>query len=193
LEIAMADDTLREIARASKRTWAAKNPEHVKAYARAYYAKNRERQRAYQQENRAKIRERDRERIKAWHADNPEAVKEHKSRYRERNREKLREAGSRSIRDESGNVTAKEKQHQARNLARRALDLEALAGRPRPDICEICGGPSGDPKRGMHFDHCHKTGRFRGWLCRKCNLMLGHAEDDASRLRAGAAYLELCM
>jgi hypothetical protein len=42
----------------------------------------------------------------------------------------------------------------------------------------------------MHYDHCHQTGKFRGWLCRKCNLMLGNAEDDPSRLREGASYLE---
>jgi serine/threonine protein phosphatase PrpC len=126
--------------------------------------------RQYAQENRARLRE-------------------HKRRYREANREKIKEANRKAIRDENGEITAKEREHQARNRMLRALALDAMAERPRPEVCDICGGPP-DPKKGMHFDHCHQTGKFRGWLCRKCNLMLGNAEDDPSRLREGAAYIE---
>src|SRR5258708_1205870 len=39
--------------------------------------------------------------------------------------------------------------------------LEAIAGRPCPDNCEICSKPA--PKRysRLYFDHDHKTGKFR--------------------------------
>jgi hypothetical protein len=67
---------------------------------------------------------------------------------------------------------------------------EKKAGRQRPLVCEICAEP--EPKgRKLHFDHCHKSGRFRGWLCNRCNKALGMARDDPEILVRMAAYLEL--
>src|SRR3990167_1476165 len=34
--------------------------------------------------------------------------------------------------------------------------------------CEACGDRA--PRRGLAFDHDHATGRYRGTLCRLCNL-----------------------
>lgn len=58
---------------------------------------------------------------------------------------------------------------------------------PRPGLCEVCGIPS---DRVLHFDHCHVSGKFRGWLCYRCNSTLGMAQDSIPRLRALIAYLE---
>ena len=63
---------------------------------------------------------------------------------------------------------------------------EEKAGRPRPTECEVCGGTSG----GIHFDHDHVTGEFRGWLCGNCNTALGLLKDDTERLHLLAQYLE---
>lgn len=38
------------------------------------------------------------------------------------------------------------------------------------------------------IDHCHRTGRVRGLLCRKCNSWLGHHED---KVLAAMKYLEM--
>jgi hypothetical protein len=38
-------------------------------------------------------------------------------------------------------------------------------------------------------DHCHKTGRVRGLLCRECNLALGYLKDRPERAMAAAEYL----
>lgn len=60
--------------------------------------------------------------------------------------------------------------------------------RPVPVGCEICG--QNNTNRALHFDHCHTTGRFRGWLCHHCNTGLGAARDNPDILRRMIAYLE---
>lgn len=54
--------------------------------------------------------------------------------------------------------------------------------------CAICGEPS---PHVLMIDHCHRTGRVRGLLCRACNFGLGWFRDDPERLRKAAAYLDL--
>jgi hypothetical protein len=39
-------------------------------------------------------------------------------------------------------------------------------------------------------DHCHKTNKVRGILCRKCNLGIGHLNDSIDILKAAQAYLK---
>lgn len=59
---------------------------------------------------------------------------------------------------------------------------------PRCAICSVEADTL--PPSKWHLDHDHETGALRGFLCHHCNLLLGHARDDASVLRAAAAYLE---
>lgn len=54
--------------------------------------------------------------------------------------------------------------------------------------CGICNG--GTNGRGIfHVDHDHETGVVRGLLCAKCNILLGHANDDTKLLRSAISYL----
>jgi len=55
--------------------------------------------------------------------------------------------------------------------------------------CAICRRKTDEM---LCVDHCHKTGKVRGLLCRKCNAGLGCYDDDPSRIRRGADYLERC-
>jgi hypothetical protein len=57
--------------------------------------------------------------------------------------------------------------------------------------CAIClGADTGAKGRAWSLDHCHTTGKARGFLCAPCNKMLGFARDAPSVLRAAATYLE---
>ena len=58
------------------------------------------------------------------------------------------------------------------------------AGRSRPKVCDLCKRPGK-----ICFDHCHATGKFRGWLCHKCNITLGYVDDSPELLRKLAKYL----
>jgi len=54
---------------------------------------------------------------------------------------------------------------------------------------ECSGGVKNHYKRAV-VDHCHKTSKFRGILCSRCNLGIGQFENDPSLLRKVAEYLE---
>ena len=54
--------------------------------------------------------------------------------------------------------------------------------------CAICQAPLLLAK--VCVDHDHITGRFRGFLCRTCNLGLGHFGDSVSNLKQAQRYLE---
>jgi hypothetical protein len=77
----------------------------------------------------------------------------------------------------------------ARAAAKYRARREALASHPRPDLCEICGQPP-NGKGTLHWDHCHATGAFRGWLCHTCNNILGSVSDNPTILRKMADYLD---
>jgi hypothetical protein len=61
-----------------------------------------------------------------------------------------------------------------------------IAGRDRPSKCEICR--QSDVR--ICFDHCHETNLFRGWLCVRCNSVLGLAKDDINILEKLIDYLK---
>jgi hypothetical protein len=60
--------------------------------------------------------------------------------------------------------------------------------RPCPVVCESCGRPTTDG-RALSLDHDHETGKFRGWLCQKCNAALGFLADSEAYILALHAYL----
>ncbi len=60
--------------------------------------------------------------------------------------------------------------------------------RPEPSICECCGKPCS--RKSLNLDHDHETGKFRGWLCIRCNVGIGHLGDTRERLLQALDYLE---
>ena len=54
-------------------------------------------------------------------------------------------------------------------------------------VCAICSQPRG--ARNLSLDHDHATGRLRGVLCHKCNVGLGHFNDDVSLMAQAIEYI----
>ncbi len=88
------------------------------------------------------------------------------------------------------NQTPRRREYQRKYQSKRWRRLrDECASRPRAERCESCGEL---PKRHSVtvFDHCHATNEFRGWLCDRCNRVLGLCGDSIQVLRGLAAYLE---
>lgn len=80
----------------------------------------------------------------------------------------------------------------SRRLKQYGLTPEDYAARLEAQgrVCAICNADRPHSKYDWSVDHCHQTNRVRGILCGRCNLMLGHAKDNPTVLRAAALYLE---
>src|SRR5690348_9036097 len=75
-------------------------------------------------------------------------------------------------------------------LIKRAIETKQAskikkAGRPKTPYCEGCGKVTSK----VVFDHNHKTGKFRGWLCKPCNSALGFVFDNVAILEGLKYYL----
>ena len=56
--------------------------------------------------------------------------------------------------------------------------------------CAICGVEEINLKRSLRLDHDHKTGKIRGFLCDRCNVVLGLCVDDIEIFISMISYLE---
>lgn len=140
------------------------------------------------------------EKVKEWRKNNPEKVLEQarryrakhpetnlkaKKKYKENNLDKIREAdrinqAKRRKADPDGQKIRNE-----RYKIKKEAQLWDIAGRPRASICELCFEDASTV-----FDHCHTNGHFRGWICDRCNRVLGCVKDSTALLKSMINYLE---
>lgn len=59
--------------------------------------------------------------------------------------------------------------------------------------CEICDCVSPFPGRynSLHLDHCHRTGKVRGYLCYHCNQGVGFFRDSPENIDSAIDYLRM--
>lgn len=57
--------------------------------------------------------------------------------------------------------------------------------------CAICNIHQSELTRILSVDHNHETGEIRGLLCGKCNVGLGHYNDNIKLLKKAIDYLKL--
>lgn len=137
---------------------------------------------------------------KAWRTKNPDKVLEQGRRYRTRHPEtgkrakrkhrarhieELRPIEAEQARNRRKADPAGYRRRMLAFRSRQRAEQDRIAGRPRPAICELCGEAAKTV-----FDHNHETGLFRGWLCDRCNRVLGSIKDRAELLQRMIEYLK---
>ena len=112
--------------------------------------------------------------------------KAQKSAYDKARREKLKAEGKLKPVD----AEALRARMLKRNYGITPKDYDAMV-ETQNNECLICFA-SGDKERNKRLvvDHCHASGKVRGLLCNKCNLLLGHADDTIDRLERAILYLK---
>jgi hypothetical protein len=98
---------------------------------------------------------------------------------------------------------AKYRRYECKECAKAQNRLVTKLKKTAPSVpanyqCPICNrnkeeaqGYSIKKKTVWCADHDHKTGKFRSWLCHKCNLGLGNFADNQQRLQSAKQYLEI--
>jgi Recombination endonuclease VII len=153
-----------------------------------------EQRRKYQQEYQRQRRRDQREYMREYYQ-RPE-VKARKREYRRQYDKRPEAIAARQAYLQRPEVQAKRREReQARNqrksyglsLADWAAMYQAQSGR-----CASCQRPlaTSHPSRKVHVDHDHTTGAIRSLLCKSCNLVIAHGDEDASRIRMAADYLD---
>jgi hypothetical protein len=155
-------DEKRQRANEASARWRAKHPKYSTMYAqRTKYEAN-----------------------KRWNQQHPEKIAEYRRRnyhkYAETNRAVAREAGRLArLADPEGT--------RIKNRKYRRSAIERKIGRPCPQACELCR----ETFRGKpHADHDHATGKYRGWICRNCNVTLGTARENLELLRSMIEWIK---
>lgn len=77
--------------------------------------------------------------------------------------------------------------HLLRRYGLSVEDFDALVAQS-DGRCSICKEHE-TRKRRLSLDHDHETGRLRGFLCSRCNLLIGNARDSVALLKMAVAYL----
>lgn len=161
-----------------RREWRENNLERWRARKRAYDAENRDKVRKQKNEWNALHRDAQKRRSATWYARNANRMSE-KQRAKRLQNPKVSQATSRAQ-----YAKHREKRLMA-NWKKTIANQEKRAGRQKPKACEIC-----EETKRICFDHSHTNGMFRGWICHRCNTLLGLADDDAALLRKLAEYLD---
>jgi Autographiviridae endonuclease VII len=113
----------------------------------------------------AENRERSRQTARQWHLDNPE-----KSKQSSRNT-KLKKAYNIDLTQYERMLT------EQKSVCAICFELETAVDYKTKLI------------KALAVDHCHATGKIRGLLCSRCNMVLGKAKDSTKLLESAAIYL----
>ena len=78
--------------------------------------------------------------------------------------------------------------YECRKVVRKVeRDLKKIYGKTKPlgTPCDCCGRTDLQ----LVLDHCHETGKLRGFLCKVCNTSIGALGDNLEGIERARTYL----
>ncbi len=114
--------------------------------------------------------------------------------YYRANKERLAPLAKERQRKNKASVSRNKRNYDIRSYGISLEEFQLLRA-AQLDKCAICKQPetakaNNGEVRALSIDHDHVTGKVRGLLCHKCNMAIGHFEDDVQRLQNTIQYLE---
>ena len=144
-----------------RQSYRERNKERINAKKREWYRKNIEKNRLYGRKSYAENPEKELARAKLW---------------RKNNREKWR-------------ISQRASQRRKNCFPPELFAVRLAEQNGRCAICSVLL-TNGLQSSAANADHCHVTGMARGVLCKRCNSMLGYANDNQSVLLKAVDYLK---
>ncbi len=141
---------------------------------------------------RLKNKDKRKEQSKRYFKKHKEEIYKRQKEWRMKNIEHVNKLGAENARKRRKSNPEKQRLRNLKHKQKREEQRELIAGRPRPEICELCSERSKQSYSNVYtvFDHNHKTGKFRGWICDRCNKVLGLVYDDKILLEKMIVYLK---
>ena len=121
------------------------------------------------------------------YANNPEKARERSANWRKKYAKKYADERKRN-RGKYYAAEISKKYSIAKHEAERMIREDGLK-------CKACAVEF-DPQKPLqrrNLDHCHKSGKVRGFLCSRCNTVAGLVNDDTKILKSISLYLEKCI
>ena len=102
-------------------------------------------------------------------------------------RARTRDAANKWRKENPEKVRELHRQWKYKQLVKKYGPLDAF-DHVKCEICRVLFDETIQNRRTL--DHCHKTGLARGFVCHRCNVMIGMAGDKAGLMTAAARYLK---
>lgn len=155
--------------------------EEKQEYNRKYYLNHREHVITQNAEYAQRIKETDPDRFYRWCRT---ANQKYEVTHRQERRSSKRELYKLHIN--------KEKERRRRRFLERTYRLSSeqydWLVKEQNGVCYLCQKPS--KNRRLSVDHSHKSGKVRALLCNKCNLFIGHIENNLDLVSSALEYLK---
>lgn len=128
-----------------------------------------------------------------WRAENKEHVQEVNRDWRTRNKLQVVERNKAYNEFHKERIQASQRKHHLHiEYGLTIAEYDAMVAQ-QAGKCLVCGvvpKPTKRSSKGLHVDHCHKSGKVRGLLCHQCNCAIGLLKEDTGRIRRLLEYIE---